>query len=391
MHLDRSTIVRWEPAGSQPRPYLWPKLAKLLGVTHQELAKLFVDDEELGRSRSAADQLPGQAVPWDDMKRRTLVKWGVVTTAAAGLGVGASTAVGLADVQRLQRAAARLHSLDQQHGGASLWQAALTQAHDGVQLLEYGSYTDSVGLRLVSATGRLQYCAGWLALDAGQHEIARTCFTDALTMSRHAEDAQTEMLALANLAMQSNDLARPREALRYAAGAEQAASGAAAAPWLAVIPQGRLAIASSLMGDACGADRAISQARRVLEHEDDTEPEEWSSFLSPSYVDGVEAACAMELQRAARAERLLEQAIAGYPQQCARNLALIRVRLARARLDQNAVDGAAEASHAALDDLSGEVASWRVGSELAAVAQRLAAYPEVEGVEGFLTRYQTAN
>ena len=48
----------------------------------------------------------------------------------------------------------------------------------------------------------------------------------------------------------------------------------------------------------------------------------------------------------------------------------------------------AEAAHAALDDLSGEVASWYVGSELAAVAQRLAAYPEVEGVESFLTRYQ---
>lgn len=325
------------------------------------------------------------------MKRRTLVKWGVVTTAAAGLGVGASTSVGLADVQRVQRAAARLHSLDQQHGGDSLWQAALAQAHDGVHLLEYGSYTEGVGLQLVRATGRLQYCAGWLAFDAGQHEVARTCFTDALTLSQHAEDAQTEMFALANLAMQSNDLARPREALRYAAGAEQAASGAASAPWLAVIPQLRLALASSLMGNARNADRAIGQARRVLEGAGDTERGEWPSFLGSSHLDAQEAKCALELQRATHAERLLEHAIAGYPQQCARNLAHLRVRLARARLDQNAADGAAEAAHAALDDLCGDVASWRVGNELAAVAQRFTAYPDVEGVESFLARYQTAN
>lgn len=44
LHLDRSTIVRWETAGSQPRPYLWPKLAKLLGVTQQELTTLFADE-----------------------------------------------------------------------------------------------------------------------------------------------------------------------------------------------------------------------------------------------------------------------------------------------------------------------------------------------------------
>jgi hypothetical protein len=75
------------------------------------------------------------------------MKWGVAATAAAS----ASTTVGMADVKRLQRSAARLHSLDQQHGGDTLWQAALVQAHDGVQLLEYGSYTDTAEQRPVPA------------------------------------------------------------------------------------------------------------------------------------------------------------------------------------------------------------------------------------------------
>lgn len=56
-----------------------------------------------------------------------------------------------------------------------------------------------------------------------------------------------------------------------------------------------------------------------------------------------------------------------------------------------AIDGAAEAAHSALDDLTGEVASWRISTKLDAVAKRLAAYPEVDGVERFLVRYQAVN
>ncbi len=380
LHVDRSTVQRWEAGRHAPWPYLWPRLAHLLGVTREQLQTLLADDAEPSSPTS-------QTVALADMKRRTVIKWG----AAASLGASAGAAVGMADVTRLHRAAARLHGLDQQHGGDTLWQAALAQAHDGVQLLEYGSYTDAVGRHLLTATGELQVCAGWLAYDAGQHDVARDCFVDALAISRQANDAQIETRALANLAAQSNALSRPREALRYAVGAEHAATGQDATPWLAAIPQFRLAIGNSLTGNARDADHAITIARRVLERDGDTANEEWSVFLSPFEVDGIEARCAMELGQPSRAERLFEQAIAGYVKQCARNVVLYRVRLARARLDAGAVDGAAEAAHAALDDLSGEVASWRVNSELDAVAQRLATYPDVDGVETFVARYQAMN
>src|SRR5918998_6966820 len=89
---------------------------------------------------------------------------------------------------------------------------------------------------------------------------------------------------------------------------------------------------------------------------------------------------ALELGRASRAEALLEQTIAGYGSRFARNRALYRVRLARARPDMKAVEGAAEAATGALDELSDGIASWRVSSELDAVARRLADYPDVAGV-----------
>jgi DNA-binding XRE family transcriptional regulator len=392
LHVDRATVIRWEAGRHLPVPYLWPKLAKLLGVTRERLQHLLVPEVEPDPTPSAMPtQQPNHAVTLEDMKRRTLMKWGAAATAAASLGATASSSVGMADVQRLQRSAARLHSLDQQHGGGSLWQAALAHAHDGTRLLEHGSYTGTVGQHLLAATGRLQICAGWLAFDAGHHDVAHSCFTDALAMSHQANDAQTETRALANLAMQCNNSARPREALRYAAGAEHAAKAHPGSSWLAAIPQLRLAIGSSLSGSARDADQAISDARRVLERDSDAESEEWLSFLTPFEIDGIEAVCAIELGRPEHAEKLLDQAISGYTQECARNRALYRIDLARARLDMGAVDGAVEAAHAAIDDLSGEVASWRADAELRVVAQRFADYAEVDGVEAFLARHEAVN
>ncbi len=53
-----------------------------------------------------------------------------------------------------------------------------------------------------------------------------------------------------------------------------------------------------------------------------------------------------------------------------------------------AIEGAAEAATGALDDLSGGIVSWRVSSELDAVARRLTDYREVTGVENFLADYR---
>jgi DNA-binding XRE family transcriptional regulator/tetratricopeptide (TPR) repeat protein len=387
LHVDRSTVIRWEAGRHAPLPYLWPKLTSVLRLRREQLQLLLVDDHS-PPGPAAQVAVADQALTLDDMRRRTLFKWGLATTATAGLGVSSGTTVGMVEVKRLAGAAARLHSLDQQHGGDSLWQAALAQANEGIQLLERGSYTDAVAQQLLTATGRLQICAGWLAFDAGQHVIAHTCFTDALAISRQANDAQIETRALANLAMQSNTLSRPREAMRYAVGAEHAANTLARSSWLAAIPQLRLAVSSARMGNARGADNAIAHARRVLEQNNDTSDEEWSSFLTPLELDAVEASCAIRLRRLSRAERLLEHAIAGYAKNCARNLAIYRVRLARTRLDMGAADGAVEVLHHTLDDLSAQVASWRVTSELDTVAKRLAACPTVDGVEGFLDRYE---
>ena len=355
---------------------------------------LGANGELVAIARAEQAQRLRSAVPFDPMRRRTLMKWGLAAPALAELLSSSDTGgrmgkIGVADADELQDTAVRLYGLDYQHGGASLWQSAAACVGEAYTMLEHGSYGDSVGKRLLRATGRIQMCAGWLAFDAGRHDVARSCYTEALALARQAGDAEVETHALANLAFQSNVMGRPREATRFADGAERTASAPHGRARLAAIPQLRRAIALSLCGDATGSARAIARARNIVECEADKPAEEWCSFLGPAELDGIEGTCLMEVGRSVQASALLEQAVAGYSVRYARNRALYRVRLARARLDRNEVDSAAESANAALDDLTGHVASWRVSSELTQVASRLAAYPHEASAARFIDRCTT--
>ena len=67
-------------------------------------------------------------------------------------------------------------------------------------------------------------CAGWLAFDAGRHDVSRNSFNEALGLAQQAEDAEAETHALANLAYLSNVLGSPKQARRWADAAERAAA-----------------------------------------------------------------------------------------------------------------------------------------------------------------------
>jgi len=43
LHVDRSTITRWEAGETQPQPWLRPKLARVLGVSTEQLAVLLTE------------------------------------------------------------------------------------------------------------------------------------------------------------------------------------------------------------------------------------------------------------------------------------------------------------------------------------------------------------
>ena len=76
LHVDRSTVIRWEAGDHAPLPYLWPRLARLLGQSRGQLRELIGDGSDTrpwadgaepaaGATcvHSAADELPPHVIP----------------------------------------------------------------------------------------------------------------------------------------------------------------------------------------------------------------------------------------------------------------------------------------------------------------------------------------
>ncbi|WP_212841203.1 helix-turn-helix domain-containing protein [Catellatospora sp. IY07-71] len=244
------------------------------------------------------------AVTSDPVRRREFVATGVAAAVASLSGMRDCTIrvgrVGGSDVEPLDRAVARLRALGHQHGGANLWQAASGVAREGYHLLEQGTYTDEVEAALLAAIGRAQMCAGWLAFDGGNHDAARSCYNEALSLARQTTDPSIEVHALVNLAFQSTFLGMPRQAVRYAEAAERIAFGK-----MAIVPQIRRATAYASSGERAESRSAMSRARTMLDHAGDDEHGYWCSFISPEELDGIEGTAAMRLGDMRRAETLL--------------------------------------------------------------------------------------
>ncbi|MGW4059724.1 helix-turn-helix transcriptional regulator [Amycolatopsis sp. NPDC004747] len=388
LDTDRSTVVRWEAGETEPLPHKRPRLAKVLGVTAAGLEDLLAESLEPPATHEQDGVLIEAEVASDPMKRRTLMKWGVAATAATGMGIEAFGSIGMADVRRLQRTTDRLCNLDHRHGGETLWQAGVATVREANLMLERGSYNAKVGQALLQATGNLQIRTGWLACDAGQHEVARTSFTDALTVSRQAGDAEIETRALAGLGFQSNLVGRPREGLRFSRAAEDAVRSLGPSSRMTAVPLLHLAVANARSDDFSDAQAAITRARKALDADRGDEAASWAAFMSPMEIDAVEATCAVEVGKAERGEKLLEQAIAGYGDGFARNVALYRVRLASARVGSGAVDGAVEAADEVLDAIAEGLDSWRVTMELDRVMRVISTY-QAPGVDELTERYAT--
>lgn len=62
MHIDRSTIVRWESGQTEPQPYLRPKLARMLGVSLAKLEDLLAPGQPAGAPDSSQESSTGTNV-----------------------------------------------------------------------------------------------------------------------------------------------------------------------------------------------------------------------------------------------------------------------------------------------------------------------------------------
>ncbi|MGI8309280.1 hypothetical protein [Saccharopolyspora hattusasensis] len=86
--------------------------------------------------------------------------------------------------------------------------------HSTSARLASGKYSPVIERDLAAVTAELGEVAGWLAFDAMQYDDARSLNLEALHLAGLAGDRDMELFLLGNMAMQAQETARPREALR---------------------------------------------------------------------------------------------------------------------------------------------------------------------------------
>lgn len=66
LHVDRSTVIRWEAGDHAPLPYLWPRLARLLGQSPEQLRALIGDASDARPEAEGACVDVDVALDWLD-------------------------------------------------------------------------------------------------------------------------------------------------------------------------------------------------------------------------------------------------------------------------------------------------------------------------------------
>ncbi|MFF0637271.1 helix-turn-helix domain-containing protein [Nocardia sp. NPDC004151] len=220
--------------------------------------------------------------------------------------------MGVADAQRVSRAVATFAEQDQRLGGASLVETAVRELEVAKELLETCSFTGSAGKAFASAAGNLATIAGWLAYDADQHRLARSCYSDAFSLANQAGDDELTVHVCLGAAHQSITVSRqgfgnPHRALALISRARELTHGLPSGRVHALIAT-RAAQAYGVLGDRMNFRRAIATAWRELDFAIDQEPladcATWLRFVTSTEVRCHEARAHGDLGDRAKAADL---------------------------------------------------------------------------------------
>jgi tetratricopeptide (TPR) repeat protein len=270
--------------------------------------------------------------------------------------------LGLGDVDAIQAAAAQLHAMDDQHGGAELAGVAaryVAHAEDSARACSYGT---TVQRRLHASIGELAASAGWFAYDGGQQHDARRWWDMALRYAVLAGDPILQARIWSYMARQAADLGHGGEAVAIARVALDSTRNRRE-PRLSALLHARVALGHSLTGERNRAGQSLHRADQCLDRApDETLP--WLSFCGPAEITGQAALVEYNLGQYSTAVDRDKDALDLLNPGFGRNSFATEVSLARNQLAAGHADEALAAGHRALD-LMPKVKSPRWGRHLA--------------------------
>ncbi|MET8051614.1 helix-turn-helix transcriptional regulator [Streptosporangium sp. NPDC005286] len=385
---DIRELLRFADAIDMPRTALMPLITgdpdsgEASGRVNTPTPSVTGDPDSEPHTKEVSEQM--------DMKRREFS--GLVLGGALGLGLDSihvPSQVSMAQAHYLRASADRLYRADQSVGGTALLPQAVRQFQRARRMVDESDYTMAVGSELLSATGNLAICTGWLAFDGGDLALSRQLYGEALALAHAAEDTELTAHVLLSMAMLATYVARTtgprgtaREGLRLASRAGNEARHLPS-PRLHALVALREANASAVLGDEAAFRSALIRARRELDrgpHQDDPE---WILFVSETEIDQHEASGRRNLGDPIRAAKLYHEVLDN-GSLSPRNRACSHAQLASALLQQGDRTQAIDEGLAVLSTLTGGVTSVRPLKELRSLRAEVGS-----ASAEFRTRYDT--
>ncbi len=275
--VERSTVVRWELGGTEPRPWQRPRLATALEVSLEELESLLATQ------------------PKDDSESERL-EFALQNPAS----------VDLVAVAHLAQEVERLNGEYDSAPSASLL-AGAAHAHSQVTLLRSHAPNARIRRELSISAAESATLMGQLVWDASQrrdHAVALRYFDQAIEAAREIRDPVLEAHAhLRKGFVALYGTKDPKEGLRLCN--ETTIVGASASNVLAGLGFLHVGEAHALMGERQECEKALGEAERRFSriHPDD----EAIHMFSPSQFGRLAGSCYLFLGVNDKAERTLAQ------------------------------------------------------------------------------------
>jgi transcriptional regulator with XRE-family HTH domain len=319
MDVDRSTVVRWERADTDPQPWHRPRLAAALNISVEELAELLADTSS---PRACPDQRLDYALKHP-------------------------ASVDLVAVAYLRE---QVQGLDEQYDRlpSTLLLAKTGQVHGQIAFLRGHAAANAVRCELWAAEAESATLMGQLVWDASQrrdHRAALDYFDQAILAARQTRDVVTEAHAelrksYVALYGANNPTAGLVLARRAAEVGEQASHVIAG---LAMLHVGE---AHAMLGqaDSCGQALSSAETHFALISPDDPA----SSLYCPSQHGRLAGSCWLFLGKPDKAELVLDQT-RQLLQGRKKSTAIVLGNLALASIRQHEIDAGTARLHEAID------------------------------------------
>ncbi len=215
LHVDRSTVIRWESGRHLPVPYLWPKLGRLLGVSKERLQRLFADDQPLtlppGSQVVVLADSAVASLPWRTSLGRSGTGY-VAGVVSAQQPVGEGLPMHAALLGQYEALTDHYRQIDYQAGAQAVYGDVvghlnrLSAAADQVPSALYRRY--------VGVLGDTAQLAAWLAIDSQDYATARQFCAVALSSAQEGEDPTLHAYVLGVMSYIHLHAKRGNEALR---------------------------------------------------------------------------------------------------------------------------------------------------------------------------------